>query len=185
VLGVSFTELLLVGMIALVVVGPSRLPKLLGTLGRWSAKLRRITTEVRNQSGIDELLRKEGISGLNELRQLRNTARTGLTGLLAPGAATPARPGARPAAAGSAATASTEDPYADVPYDRTREYPVEGCDAAGALPDDLWRDPARPATAAAAAPPVVAPAPATTGTETAPVAPPAAGPAAVPPETTA
>jgi sec-independent protein translocase protein TatB len=158
VFGVSFTELMLIGAVALMVVGPQRLPKMLGTLGRWTAKLRRITTEVRYQSGIDEILRKEGFSGgLNELKQLQNVARGGLKSLVASTTAVPGRPnaaGARPAtpsvapgsssgnASGpSANLASAEDPYSHVPYDRSREYPSEGCDCAGALPDDLWSAP--------------------------------------------
>jgi sec-independent protein translocase protein TatB len=155
VFGVSFTELLLIGAVTLMIVGPERLPKMLGTLGRWSAKLRRLTTEVRYQSGIDDLLRKEGITGgLNELRELRNVARGDFRGLTkqsrprprsAPppkspagatnGTATPSQPAA------GAGAATPADPFANVPYDRTQEYPTEGCDAYGAMPDDLWHDP--------------------------------------------
>ena len=35
----------------------------------------------------------------------------------------------------------TLDPYKDVPHDRSREYPQEGCDSYGCLPDDLYREP--------------------------------------------
>ncbi len=178
--GVSFTELLLIGAVTLMIVGPARLPKLLGTLGRWSAKLRRITTEVRYQSGIDDILRKEGISGgLNELRELRNVARGGLSGLASSAMQRPqsrTTSQAKSAAAGaSASTASASvtgpataavnaaggaakvpaavdvDPFADVPMDPSREYPTEGCDAYGALPDDMWTAPGqKPAVAAPA-----------------------------------
>ncbi len=148
--GVSFTELLLIGAVTLVIVGPQRLPKMLGTLGRWSAKLRRITNEVRYQSGIDDILRKEGISGgLSELRQLRDVARGNWAGLGAsamasrPKAGASAAKGSSPSASGNAATAiADEDPFAHVENDRSREYPTEGCDAYGALPDDMWSDPA-------------------------------------------
>ncbi len=148
--GVSFTELLLIGAVTLIIVGPQRLPKMLGTLGRWSAKLRRITNEVRYQSGIDDILRKEGISGgLNELRQLRDVARGNWAGLGAsamasrPKAGASTAKGSNPSAAGNAVTAvADEDPFAHVENDRSREYPTEGCDAYGALPDDMWSDPA-------------------------------------------
>jgi len=53
----------MIAIVALIVVGPRRLPEMLGTLGRWVAKLRHMTTEVRRQTGIDEILREEGISG--------------------------------------------------------------------------------------------------------------------------
>jgi Tat protein translocase TatB subunit len=69
VLGVSFSEIVMIAIVALVVVGPRRLPEILGQMGRWVAKIRRMTTEVRKQTGIDEILREEGISGgINELR---------------------------------------------------------------------------------------------------------------------
>lgn len=161
--GVSFTELLLIGAVALMIVGPKRLPAMLGTLGRWTAKLRRITTEVRYQSGIDDILRKEGFSGgLNELRQLQNVARGGIKSLVAsttalPSRAQPAKPASSAPATASVPAASaanganvalsaptTEEAYAHVPYDRSREYPSEGCDCAGALPDDLWSEPLLP-----------------------------------------
>jgi sec-independent protein translocase protein TatB len=158
VFGVSFTELLLIGAVALLIVGPKRLPAMLGTLGRWTAKLRKITTEVRYQSGIDDILRKEGFSGgLSELRQLQNVARGGIKSLVASSTAQPGRPQpARAQTTGTVATTSSagaaqgsavisvEDPYAHVPYDRSREYPSEGCDCAGALPDDLWSEPLLP-----------------------------------------
>ncbi len=182
--GVSFTELLLIGAVTLMVVGPDRLPKMLGTLGRWSAKLRRLTSEVRYQSGIDDLLRKEGITGgLNELRELRNVARGDFSSLgkqamarprpnasprqtstapasasasgsgVSTAAANPATPNAAAPTTGQASPPShgpQEDPFADVPYDRSQEYPAEGCDAYGALPDDLWEDPQKAAPAATA-----------------------------------
>jgi sec-independent protein translocase protein TatB len=142
------------------IVGPARLPKLLGTLGRWSAKLRRITTEVRYQSGIDDILRKEGITGgLSELRNLRNAARGGLSGLASSAiarpppraAATQSSTATQPSTATESAaplapqaqlvpqTPLVDDPFADVAMDPSREYPVEGCDAYSALPDDMWR----------------------------------------------
>ncbi|MCC6217691.1 MAG: twin-arginine translocase TatA/TatE family subunit [Polyangiaceae bacterium] len=128
--GISFTELVAIAVIALVFVGPQKLPGMLRTLGEYMVKLRRLTSEVRQQTGIDDLLRQEGIEGgLTELRGI-------LRGEL------PYRPSARGRA--------DSDPYADEPVlDPTREYPVEGPDAAEALPDDLVDDedlaPAAPA----------------------------------------
>ena len=69
--GVSFPELIVLGTVALLVLGPEKLPGMLRTMGQWVAKLRRLTTEVRYQSGIDEVLRAEGFDGgLNELRAM-------------------------------------------------------------------------------------------------------------------
>jgi sec-independent protein translocase protein TatB len=144
VFGISFTELLLVGVVALMVVGPSKLPKMLGTLGTWLGKLRRISQEMRQQTGIDEMLRAEGLQGgLSELRSLvRGATPLGRAASVASGlsAMTKERPAG--AKAGAAARlqgpSAPQDPYEGVESDFSREYPVEGCDAAGALPDDLW-----------------------------------------------
>ncbi len=109
----------MIAVVALIVVGPHKLPGVLRSLGQWVRKLRRLTTEVRAQTGIDELLREEGIQGgLTELRGM-------LRGEIAA-----ARAHQRPA-----------DPYIDaVELDLTREYPPEGVDAYGALPEDLLDD---------------------------------------------
>jgi sec-independent protein translocase protein TatB len=54
-LNLSPEKLLLVGMIALVVLGPNRLPQAARTLGRWVAELRRLSSgfeeEVRGAIG--------------------------------------------------------------------------------------------------------------------------------------
>lgn len=141
--GISFGELLLMGAVALMIVGPNRLPKMLGTLGRWIGKLRRITTEVRYQTGIDELLREEGLrGGLNELRGLVRPGPISAIGSLNRATSRPAKgttgSATKPPPGSLLATKSAIDPYTGVPHDRTREYPQEGCDAYGCLPDDLW-----------------------------------------------
>lgn len=115
--GVSFPELLVLGTVALLVLGPDKLPGMLRTMGQWVAKLRRLTTEVRYQSGIDEVLRAEGFDGgLGELRSIMR--------------------------GGAAAVATQHTPprqpvVEQFVSDRSREYPPEGPDAYGALPEDL------------------------------------------------
>src|SRR5450432_3791368 len=59
VFGFSFGELLMICMVALIAVGPKKLPGMLHTLGQWLRKIRNLTSEVRSQTGIDELLRSE------------------------------------------------------------------------------------------------------------------------------
>ena len=121
VFGISLTEIMMIAVIALVVVGPQKLPGMLRTLGQWIRKLRRLTTEVRAQTGIDEILREEGIDGVHELRSL-------LRGEIA---AARRRPTTQP----------REDPYLEaLEFDQGREYPVEGADSYGAMPDDLIDD---------------------------------------------
>lgn len=119
--GISFTEMLVIGLVALVVVGPQKLPKMLRSLGEWIAKLRRITTEVRAQTGIDDILRAEGLNGgLSELRTL-------MRGDFMRRPVDP--PAYQPPA---------QDPYREfIDIDTTREFPPEGVDACGALPEDL------------------------------------------------
>ena len=119
--GISFTELVLISLVALLVVGPQKLPGMLRSLGEWISKARNLTNQVREQTGIDEILRDEGLGGgINELRSilrgdLSQVGRTVTT------------------------TGRGVDPYQeDIEIDRTREYPPEGPDAYDALPDDLF-----------------------------------------------
>ena len=118
--GVSFPELLVLGTVALLVLGPEKLPGMLRTMGQWVTKLRRLTTEVRYQSGIDDVLRAEGFEGgLNELRSIM---RGGVQG-----------PSHHPPARAPVAETFVSD--------KSREYPSEGPDAYGALPEDLVAPP--------------------------------------------
>ena len=67
--GFSFGELLVISLVTLVAVGPQKLPGMLKTMGHWARKLRKMTIDVRQQTGIDEMLRAEGIQ-ISELRSL-------------------------------------------------------------------------------------------------------------------
>jgi sec-independent protein translocase protein TatB len=58
----SFGELVIVMVVAIIVVGPRKLPGLLRSAGQLVGYLRRMATEVRKESGIDQLLEAEGIS---------------------------------------------------------------------------------------------------------------------------
>jgi sec-independent protein translocase protein TatB len=42
-------ELLLIGIVALIAIGPKELPTVLRTLGQWMGKLRRMASEFQNQ----------------------------------------------------------------------------------------------------------------------------------------
>jgi sec-independent protein translocase protein TatB len=130
VFGVSLPEFLVLGTVALLVLGPDKLPGMLRTMGHWIAKLRRLTTEVRHQSGIDDVLRAEGFEGgLNELR-----------GMMRGGAAIAHHP------------PPVRQPVVETfVADKSREYPVEGPDAYGALPEDLYAPAAPPEALAAPA----------------------------------
>ncbi len=124
--GFSFGELLVICVVALIAVGPKKLPAMLQTLGQWLRKIRNLTVEVRHQTGIDDLLRSEGMTGgLSELRGL-------LRGHHGVSFEAQAQPQPQPTP-----HATIEDPYAHVEIDVSREYPHEGADSYGALPDDL------------------------------------------------
>lgn len=109
----------MLGTVALLVLGPDKLPGMLRTLGKWVAKLRKLTTEVRYQSGIDDVLRAEGFDGgLNELRSIMRGGAGAVAGAYGNAVRAPGAP----------------EHFAP---DKTREYPPEGADAYGALPEDL------------------------------------------------
>lgn len=60
--GISFSELLLVGLVALLVLGPERLPGAARTAGLWIGRLKRsfnsIKTEIERELGADEIRRQ-------------------------------------------------------------------------------------------------------------------------------
>ena len=122
--GISFTELLVVLVVGLIVLGPQKLPSLFRSLGQWINQVRRLTTEVRAQSGIDEILRAEGLNG--GLSELRGMMRSDV------------RRGAPFASELTHSTVERHNPYLDsFEYDIARERPVEGPDGYDAIADDL------------------------------------------------
>ena len=60
---IGWTELLIIAVVAIIVVGPKDLPKMLRSLGQYAAQLRRTAGEFRSQ--FDEAIRE---SELDELR---------------------------------------------------------------------------------------------------------------------
>jgi sec-independent protein translocase protein TatB len=136
VFGFSFGEFVMICVVALVFVGPQKLPGVLRTMGQWIRKARSMVHDMRAQSGIDDLLRAEGFhGGINELRSL-------MRGAHAP-AYDPPPPMPEPDPS-PRAPEPTPSPYYREPMfgfvdiDLTKEYPPEGPDAYGALPDDLF-----------------------------------------------
>ncbi len=61
---VGFSELMLIGLVALLVLGPERLPPLIRTTGRWVGRAQRMVRELKNQLENDASLRE-----LNEFKQ--------------------------------------------------------------------------------------------------------------------
>jgi sec-independent protein translocase protein TatB len=186
VFGLGFGEMVLILIVGIIVVGPRQLPTLMRTAGKWVSKLRRMSTDLRSQSGIDDLIRQEGLE--KEIQELRALSRVNVLDTLvstATGAtAARPRPAPRPQETRPAPLPGTE-PFRD------REYPLLGCDHYEALADDVmpYPPPDEPEEAAAPAPapapvsaaptpaPDTAPAPATAAT-TSPGGTPAAASAA-------
>ena len=70
----SAAEIMILLIVGIVVVGPQKLPPMLRTAGKWVAKLRRMSTDLRAQSGIDRIIREEGLEKeIRELRALRES----------------------------------------------------------------------------------------------------------------
>jgi sec-independent protein translocase protein TatB len=71
--GLGFSEILLLGVIALLVVGPKDLPVMLRELGKWTRKLQGMAAEFR--SGFDELARQAELDELRkEVESMRQSA---------------------------------------------------------------------------------------------------------------
>jgi sec-independent protein translocase protein TatB len=126
VFGFSLSELIVVIVVALVVIGPKDLPKMLRKLGQYAGKLRRMASDLRAQSGIDEALRSEGLA--DDIAEIRKLARGELDAVQRAAVDISGAPGAKP----EVPSPSRDDFYVV----RDREYPRDGADSYGALPDN-------------------------------------------------
>ncbi|MEM9691137.1 MAG: twin-arginine translocase TatA/TatE family subunit [Myxococcota bacterium] len=132
--GLGFGEMVVLGVVLLVVVGPRELPRMLKSAGAGIRRLRQMSTDLRAQSGIDDILEDEGLR--EDLQTIRSLSRNrSIDGLV--GNATPSRPRPAPAKPLIQVVPLDELKVPDgQPPDREQEYPVLGPDAAGALADD-------------------------------------------------
>ncbi|MFO0615312.1 MAG: twin-arginine translocase TatA/TatE family subunit [Polyangiaceae bacterium] len=76
----SGAEILLILVVGVIVIGPKRLPGMMRTLGRWIARARRTIFEVRANTGIDKLIREEGLE--NEIREISSLTRSNVLSTL-------------------------------------------------------------------------------------------------------
>ncbi|NND89943.1 MAG: twin-arginine translocase subunit TatB [Granulosicoccus sp.] len=78
---VGFTEILLIGIVALIVIGPERLPAVARTAGQWVAKLQRFVRGVKSdlaselESGDLKKLIGDQREQINELKQMVSSAK--------------------------------------------------------------------------------------------------------------
>jgi sec-independent protein translocase protein TatB len=149
VFGLSFGEFVVLVLVAVVVLGPKEMPRYLRKAGQFAGRLRRMAYEMREKSGIDEVLRTEGID--RDIAEIRRLARGEIGGVVA--AVRSATNGARfddvahspyPPSPGASPSPTLSPAPAAVPLliparppvvDREREYPRDGADAYGALPE--------------------------------------------------
>ena len=81
---VSFPELMVIGVVALLVLGPDKLPTALRTLGLWIGRMRRsfvtIKAEVEREIGMDEVRRQlHNESIVRDLKRLEHEIRSPMT----------------------------------------------------------------------------------------------------------
>jgi sec-independent protein translocase protein TatB len=158
--GMDVSELMVLLVVGIVVVGPKRLPELMRKAGTYIAKLRRLSTNLRAQSGIDRILREEGLDKeIRELRALKESLskQAMLDGLVnAVNRPPPARPQpARPLPPASAApkTAPALGPPAEAAADASKpvDAAAEGTTQKTSTEGQPPGAPEAPATASAGA----------------------------------
>jgi len=139
VFGLSFGELLVLVLVAVMVLGPKDVPRYLRKAGEFAGRMRRLAFDMREKSGIDEVLRAEGID--RDIAEIRRLARGEIGGVVAAvrSTADPLKPGGARGGAPGGVTAEPQalpaEPAPPPLFEGQREYPPEGADAYGALPD--------------------------------------------------
>ena len=126
--GMSFTEIVVLLLVAIIVVGPRQLPGMLRTAGRFLGQARRWLFDMRTQSGIDEILHAEGLD--KDIREFRSLVKGNMVEALSielDRGEESVKAGAAEGAVAAEETAAQE---------RAREYPVQGCDSNGAVSED-------------------------------------------------
>jgi sec-independent protein translocase protein TatB len=71
---IGFSELVVIGLIALIVLGPKRLPEVARTAGKWAAQLRRFVSEVKQD--FDREINHEELAELRKLKQELDSTRS-------------------------------------------------------------------------------------------------------------
>jgi sec-independent protein translocase protein TatB len=147
VLDLSFGELLVIALVLLVVVGPRELPGMLRKLGQGIAKLRNMSGELRAQSGIDQMLREEGLD--KDLEALRSLSRGRVVDAIVTEATRekPVPDAEGTGADAPATTPSDETPAAPEASPATPDAPSAAPEAPSVAPDASSAVPAAPAAA--------------------------------------
>jgi sec-independent protein translocase protein TatB len=98
--GIGFWEMLMIGGLVLVAVGPERLPSMIKTVGRLYRQARRAAQDIRQSTGIDDVLRDDELKELAGLRNQKIQLMGPMTKPMAPIAkpGVVGKPGAEPVA---------------------------------------------------------------------------------------
>ncbi|UCH54290.1 MAG: twin-arginine translocase subunit TatB [Pseudomonadota bacterium] len=70
---IAFSELVVIGLVALLILGPKRLPEMARTAGRWMAGLRRFIDNVKQE--VDREVRSEDLQAFRKLQDELNDTR--------------------------------------------------------------------------------------------------------------
>lgn len=76
-LGISWNEYILIAIVALIVIGPKELPRVLRTIGQWTARVRRMAAEFQGQ--FQEALREAEMADLKQEMDKLNATAQGFT----------------------------------------------------------------------------------------------------------
>ncbi len=155
--GISFSELLLVGLVALLVLGPERLPGAARTAGLWIGRLKRsfnaIKQEVEREIGADEIRRQlhnEHILSLEEEARKIMQPQQPPAAPVAPVMPAPAEPAAEtPVSPAPVSTAPSTAPVmgAASPVQSADIGPAAPAESASVTPPPVHVEPAAPAPA--------------------------------------
>jgi sec-independent protein translocase protein TatB len=121
---ISWTELLVIAVVAIIVVGPKDLPRALRAVGRWTGKAKRMAREFQNQ--FNEALREaeldtikkevEAVGKIDPMADMRKEVRDIEAGLKSGlGPKTPAKPAADPEMTGLMVDKGTTEPAPQPP----------------------------------------------------------------------
>ncbi len=127
-------------IVAVLVVGPRQLPAMMRSAGQWIARIRRMVFDMRTQSGIDDILRNEGLD--QDIRQFRSLVRGNVLDAIAVDVEAEIEKSGRPTSTRDASLSPARAPGTisstdDVLLKDSQEYPIAGCDAYGAVPEDV------------------------------------------------
>lgn len=146
---IGFSELLLVGLVALLVFGPERLPGAARTAGLWVGRLKRsfaaIKTEVEREIGADEIRRQlhnEQILQIEREQQAAQQLASSPPGAASAAEAAPTPPATAPSAEQAAAPIAANSRLAALPeYQASAQAPTSEATSPAAQPEGK---PARP-----------------------------------------